>query len=251
MKSKIINDDCLNALKDIKNESIDLVVSDVPYTIIAGGVTIEMETDSTGCVLNRKAVSDGTKCSNKWLKKDSTAIPTAVKSGKMFDNNEIKFSEWLPDVFRVLKNGTHCYLMVNSRNLKELQVESEKAGFVFQNLLVWHKNNATPNKYYMQNAEFILMLRKGKAKNINMLGSKTVISMPNIIGNKKHPTEKPVPLMEHLILNSSSPGDVVMDMFAGSGSVGEACVRNDRKFILIEIDKSFIKVIKDRLSQYV
>jgi DNA modification methylase len=54
--------------------------------------------------------------------------------------------------------------MINGRNLKELQQEAENVGFQFQNILVWNKGNATPNRYYLNACEFILMLRKGNAK---------------------------------------------------------------------------------------
>jgi len=51
--------------------------------------------------------------------------------------------------------------MVNARNLKDLQQAAEDVGFLFQQLLVWKKGNATPNRYYMNQLEFILMPRKG------------------------------------------------------------------------------------------
>jgi len=157
MMNKLINGDCLEEMKKLESESIDCVVTDCPYKIIAGGIRIEYEDDETSGVLNKRqwsktdpkgclnrgriVKSDGTVCSNKWLKKGANNTPSAVKNGKMFKHNDIQFSEWLPEVYRVLKKGTHCYIMINSRNLKELQIESEKAGFVFQNLLVWDKGN--------------------------------------------------------------------------------------------------------------
>ena len=242
--------DCLQLFKNIGDETIDLVLTDCPYRIIAGGVTIKEGLDETSGILRKRAVSDGTDCSNKWLKKGEDSIPSAVKAGKMFAHNDIKFSEWLPEAFRVLKKGTHCYKMINSRNLKDLQVEAEKVGFVFQNLLVWHKTNSqTPNKYYMQNAEFILMLSKRPAKNINDMGSKTVISIPNIIGNKSHPSEKPISLMEILIRNSTQEGETVLDPFMGGGSTGLASINLNRSFIGFEIDEEYFKVATEMVNQ--
>lgn len=244
----LYNEDCLTAFKKIKTESVDLIVTDPPYKIIAGGVSIEEREDEAKGILRKRAISDGTKCSNKWLKKGIDNIPCVVKQGKMFTHNDIEFKEWLPEAYRVLKEGTHCYIMVNARNLKDLQTEAEKVGFKFVNILVWHKNNATPNKYYMQQAEFILLLRKGKARNINNMGTSNILSAYNIIGNKLHPTQKPVELMEVLIANSSNEGDTVLDPFFGSGSTIIAAEKLNRKAIGFEIDEEYYKTAKERIE---
>lgn len=81
------------------------------------------------------------------------------------------------------------------------------------------------------------------------MGSTNIIRVPNIIGNKKHPTEKPVKLMQILIANSSKPGDVVMDCFMGAGSTGVACVIGGRDFIGIEIDEKYFNVAKERIDE--
>jgi site-specific DNA-methyltransferase (adenine-specific) len=138
--------------------------------------------------------------------------------------------------------------MVNARNLKELQQKAEDVGFIFQQLLVWDKGNSTPNKYYLNSLEFILMLRKGGAKNINNLGTSNLLRIPNIIGDKTHPTEKPVDLWEVLIKNSSEPGDTVLDCFMGTGSSGIACKKLGREYIGIEIDKKYYDISSNRLD---
>lgn len=252
---KLIQGDCLEALKNIPDESIDLVVTDCPYKIVAGGVTIEERKDETKGILRKRAISDGTACSNKWIKKDLDDVPCAVRSGKMFKHNEISFSAWLPEIYRVLKRGSHCYIMINGRSLKDLQTAAEQAagkkkkGFQFVNLLAWRKNNKTPNKYYMQQLEFVLLLRKGKARNINNMGTSNCIDVPNIIGKKKHPTEKPVELMSIFVENSSDVGDVVLDPFMGSGSTGVACVNAGRNFIGIELDKQYFDIASQRIER--
>jgi hypothetical protein len=126
--------------------------------------------------------------------------------------------------------------------------EALKAGFHFHNLLTWKKNNATPNRWYMQNSELILFFRKGKAKAINNCGSKTVLEVDNIIGNKVHPTEKPVELMEILISNSSKENDVVFDPFAGSGATLQAAKNLNRNAIGIEIDEEYFDIASERLN---
>ena len=171
-----------------------------------------------------------------------------TKRGKIFEHNNISFSDWLPEVYRVLKEGTHCYVMINARNLKELQQAAENAGFTFQNLLVWDKGNVTPNKWYMNACEFILMFRKGKAKNINNMGTTNILKIPNITRTKQHPTEKPSSLMRVLIENSSDESGVVLDPFMGVGGVGVACQQSGREFIGCEIDKNYFEIARHRIE---
>jgi site-specific DNA-methyltransferase (adenine-specific) len=231
---KLYNDDCLKVLKDIPDESIDLVCTDCPYHIVQGGCTTGLYGNPSG-VLNH----DYTK---------ATEDTEYTRQGKIFKHNDIKFEEWLPEIYRVLKQDTHCYIMVNARNLAELQTKAEKVGFQFQNILIWFKNNATPNRYYLNAYEMILMLRKGKAKNINNMGTKNVLQINNIIGNKLHPTEKPVGLMKILIENSTVGGDLVIDPFMGAGSTGVACKELGRDFIGIEIDEKYFKIAQKRIE---
>lgn len=73
--------------------------------------------------------------------------------------------------------------------------------------------------------------------------------IPNIVGNKKHPTEKPVELIKILIENSSEEGDIVMDFFMGSGSTGIACIETNRKFIGCEIDKKYYDISVKRIKE--
>ena len=216
------NDDCLNFMKKLPNESVDLVVTDCPYKIVQGG-----------CTSNGKA--------GIFTKTD------AVSAGKLFNHNEIIFKEWLPDIYRVLKKGTHCYIMINGRNLAELQYEAEKVGFHYQNTLVWKKNNITPNRYYMQCLEYILLLSKRPALSIANMGEKNFFEIQNPRG-KTHPTEKPVDLIEIFVKNSSKEGQIVLDPFMGTGSAGVACKNLNRNFIGVEIDENYFKIAQERLK---
>jgi site-specific DNA-methyltransferase (adenine-specific) len=139
--------------------------------------------------------------------------------------------------------------MINARNLKDLQQDAEDAGFKFQQLLVWDKGNSTPNKYYLNSFELILMLRKGRAKNINNLGTKNILRIPNIMRGRNHPTEKPADLMQVLIENSTEPGQTVLDPFMGVGGAGVASVRTGRQFIGIEIDEKYYDIAKERIER--
>lgn len=93
------------------------------------------------------------------------------------------------------------------------------------------------------------MLRKGGAKNINMLGSNTVLEYRNKLGNKLHPTEKPVELLKHLILNSTKEDEIVLDPFVGCGSTAIACKLTGRQFIGYEIDKKYYDVAMSEIEK--
>lgn len=220
----LYNGDCLEVLKGVPNGSVDLVATDCPYHITPGG------------------------CTNKG-KGNGIFQKEMASNGKLFVHNDIEFSEWLPEVYRVLKFGTHCYIFCNGRNLMRLQIEAEKVGFAYQNTLVWDKGNVTPNRYYMGACEFVLMLKKGKSRTINDRGCPNILRVQNRIGRKNHPTEKPINLMKILVENSTQPNDLVLDPFMGSGTTGVACVNTGRKFIGIELDEKYFNIAQDRINQ--
>ena len=219
MNVKLYNDDCLNVLKDIEDNSIDLVVTDPPYEVITGG--------RNGGV---KGKPSGILTENKQLMK---SIPKA--------------DLWLSECFRVMKDGTHIYIMTNTLNLTNYLNIINSVGFKLHNLLVWNKNNTTPNRWYMKNCEYVIFARKGFAKSINNPSSQTVHNFDNIIGNKKHPTEKPVDLMKLYVGNSSQVGDTVLDPFMGVGSTGVACKELNRNFIGVELDKHYFDIATKRI----
>lgn len=235
---KLYNDDCLNVLKTIETESVDCVVTDCPYHIVSGG-----------CSNDKVTFGRYNTCGEILDKRGTNASHTYIKQGKIFEHNDIEFKDWLPEVYRVLKPNTHCYVMINARNVKELQESAEEVGFAFQNLIVWDKGNSVPNKYYMNSYELILMLRKGKARNINKMGTSNILRVPNIIRNKKHPTEKPFELMQILVENSTNKGDIVLDPFMGVGGVGIACKKTGRGFIGIEIDNRYFQIAKNQINR--
>ena len=218
-------------LRQLSDNSIDCLVTDPPYKIVSGGCTKPLGGvlgSVTSGILNRNINN--------------------VKTGSLFDYNSLSFAEWMPEVYRVLKPKSHAYIFISGRRLNELTNEALKTGFIWQNLLVWKKQNATPNKWYMNQCEFILMLRKGGAKNINDMGSTTCLEFLNPTGNKTHPTEKPVDLLKHLILNSTKENETVLDPFMGTGNTGIACIDTNRNFIGFEIDTKFFKFAENRLN---
>jgi DNA modification methylase len=218
---------CGNAIEELRlmdDESVDLIVTDPPYRTISGGTgpTSKMHRRPAGML--------------------------SKNDGKIFTENDVQFSDYLPELFRVLREISHMYLMVNFLNLEEAMSEIRKAGFQIHNLLVWHKNNATPNRWYMKNVEYVIFARKGAAKAVNNKSSMTCHKFNNLCGRKTHPTEKPVDLLRFYIENSSSHGDVVLDPFMGTGSCGEAAILSGRRFIGIELDTDYYRIAEHRLS---
>lgn len=223
----LINGNSLEELKNLPKESIDLLVTDPPYKL----------NKTTGSTTS-SAKSD------RW----SGNIHAADKNAGIM--NGVDFSAWLPLVYDVLKKDAHIYVFVNDKNLCDMQVAAEKAGFYLHNILVWKKNNCTPNRWYMKNCEFILFMRKGKSFPINNLGDSQFFDCANIAGKMKfHPTQKPVDILESFILNSTKHNDVVLDPFMGSGSTGVACVRTGRKFVGIELAENYFDTARKRIIE--
>lgn len=207
---------------EMESETIDLILTDPPYKTITGG-------DSNG---------------------KNSERPSGMLRGnrKLFKHQKMSISDWMPEIYRILKDKSHAYIFTNSLNLRKMLNEAEKVGFKLHNVLVWQKNNCTPSQYYMKNCEYVLFLRKGKAKYINDIGgSKTVHQFNNIIGRKTHPCEKPIELLKFYIANSTKEGDTVFDPFAGTASVLVAAKKLNRNFMGYEIDEDYYKIGKLRL----
>ena len=227
-KIKLINGNCLDTLKNIPNESIDLIVTDPPYP-----------TTSRGNAGN----------SGGMLQKDIN------KKGKVFTYNNINCKEYAPEFYRLLKDGSHCYVMTNHINLIDMLNTFTDVGFHFIKSLIWNKGNKIMGQYYMSQYEYILFFRKGKGKKINNCGTSDILSIPNKKtkdkdGKNIHDTEKPIELMEVLVNNSSQENELIIDPFMGVGSTGIACIKNNRNFIGIEIDENYFNIAKSRLEEF-
>ena len=216
---QLYNDDMRNILKDMADNSIDCIVTDPPY-----------KTTPFGCTYG----VGGMLIEEKFMK------------GKVF-NNTIDIKDYINELYRVLKDTGHCYIMCNNINLKDFLIEIENAGFHIFKTLIWAKSNCITNQFYMDSHEYIIFCRKGAAKKINNCGTRSVLYFDNV-KNGINPTAKPVELMQVFIENSTKPGDTVLDPFMGSGSTGEACIKSKRNFIGIEIDKEQFAKTKSSLD---
>lgn len=223
---KIKQGDSRLLLKDLDDESVDLIVTDPPYKTTARG-----NAGNSGGMMQKKI----------------------NMQGKVFEHNDIKPQEYIPEFYRILKDGSHCYIMTNHVNLQEILNVASQNGLKFIKSLVWNKGNKIMGQYYMSQFEYILFFRKGKGIKINNCGTSDILSVPNkktqdVNGNNIHDTEKPVKLMEILIENSSKENDIVLDPFMGVGSTGIACMNLNRNFIGFELDEKYYEIAKQRLG---
>ena len=223
--NKIYNEDCLEGMKLIPDNSVDLIVTDPPY-----------RTTSRGSAGN----------SGGMLQKDIN------KKGKVFTHNNIDIETYAPECYRLLKNGSHFYIMTNHVNLIKMLNVCTDVGFHFIKSLIWDKGNKIMGQYYMSQFEYILFFRKGKGIRINNCGTSDLLSVLNKKqkgedGKNLHDTEKPVELMKILIANSTKPNDIVVDPFVGIGSVAKACKELGRRFIVCDIDEKYCKITNDAL----
>lgn len=217
MINKIYNEDCVQGIKRIPTGSIDAILTDPPYRVTA-----------RGCAGNSGGMMQEKRCIQ----------------GKIFQHNDVLIKDYAGEFYRILKEGTHCYVMTNHKNLYEMLTEFQKVGFIFTKSLIWDKGNKIMGMFYMSQFEYILFFRKGKAKKINNCGTADILSVPNKKtkdenGKNIHDTEKPVELMEILINNSSQPNDLVFDPFMGVGTTALACMNTGRRFLGFELDKEY------------
>lgn len=222
VKAIFYNGDAIELMKRIPDETFDFCITDPPYRTISGG-------------------AGGKNAPKGMLSKND---------GKIFEFNNCNPNEWIPQLFRVMKNGTHTYIFSNLINLWDFHDIAIRAGFKIHNLLSWEKNNANCSRWYMPNSEYVLFLYKGKAKAINNCGSKRIHHFDNILGNKTHPTEKPLELIKFYMENSSNEGDFGFDPFAGSFSLAKAGLELNRRTLSAEIDRNYYYFHKKQILNY-
>ena len=224
---KLINGGCMECMRTLEDESIDLIVTDPPYPTTSRG-----HAGNSGGMLQKEI----------------------NKKGKVFEHNNIDCTEYAPEFYRLLKDGSHCYVMTNHINLIKMLNVFTDCGFHFIKSLIWNKGNKIMGQYYMSQFEYILFFRKGYGKKINNCGTADILSVPNKKtkdenGKNIHDTEKPVELMKILIENSTQKGDIVLDPFVGVGATALACIESERDYIGIELDENYYNIANERVIQ--
>lgn len=232
--NNLYHGDCLEVMKGIPDESINLILTDPPYNVQA-----------QGC--------GGGK--NKWhggnrFKGGNSVFGKEDSMRELF--SYLKPCQYMKYLSRIIKGDGHLYLFVNDKNLADTIQSAENNNFKLMNILVVNKLQGTYFSYYQKYCEFILFFRstKGAAKYINNCGMGNYFEQRFTRGKKKlHPSEKPVELLEKIILQSTKESDVVLDFTMGSGSTGVACVNTNRNFIGIEIDDNYFEIAENRINK--
>lgn len=207
--------DCLELIKEIPDGSVDMVLTDPPYGM---AFQSNYRKEKYNEIKNDKALE--------WLE------------------------EYVDECFRILKDNTAVYFFCSWHNVDIFKQAIEKK-FKVKNILIWEKNNTSMGDLkgsYAPKYEMIIFAHKGR-KLLNGFRYADVIKA-NRTGNKLHPTEKPVDLLELFIKNSSDENGVVFDGFMGSGSTGVACINTNRNFIGYELDEHYFQIAKERLEQH-
>jgi len=218
---ELFTQDAVSWLHELPGESVDLVITDPAYESLekhrAVGTTTRLKHSKSS--------------SNDWF--------------KIFPN--VRFGELFTEVHRVLKRDSHFYLLCDAETMFVAKPEAEKVGFKFWKPLVWDKRSIGMGYHYRARYELILFFEKGKRR-LNDLGVADIISVPRIRGG--YPAEKPAEVAEVLIQQSTESGDVVIDPFMGSGSVGVAAGRLGRRFLGNDLNPEAVVIAGQRLREF-
>lgn len=298
MLNSIICGNSIDEIKNISDNSIHAIISDIPYGIgyddwdilhnntnsALGGQSKAQ--NEAGAIFKRRG-----KPLNGWSEADKQ-IPLEY---------QLWCESWASDWLRVLKPGASCFIFAGRRFSHRCIVALENAGFTFKDMIAWEKNKA-PHRAQRVSAIFerrkdtdneekwqgwrvanlrpifepILWFQKPYkvggtlADNIveNELGAwneealqkyslhngSSSANMIKVITDSddsgKHITQKPLKLMELLVELVTIQGQVVLDPFAGSGTVCVAAKNLNRQYIGIEADQNYVEIANQRLSQY-
>ena len=218
--TNIFKDDAVNWLKTLEDSSVDLLITDPPYESLekhrAKGTTTRLKKSNAS--------------SNPWF--------------DIFPNS--RFDELFQEVYRVLKKGSHFYLLCDQETMFAAKPIAEQVGFKFWKPIVWDKMAIGMGYHYRARYEFILFFEKGKRKLNNL-------SIPDVLQHKRihrgYPTEKPVSLLEVLIEQSSNEGELVVDPFFGSGSTLIAADNLSRNYLGCDSSEAAHQHFQNRLLE--
>lgn len=238
---KIENKDCLNFLKNIPDNSIDLIVTDPPYNWSHKN-KIDRIAFKKGSIKRRKSVD--------------------MDFGEWDYQNEKELEEftnkWIKEAMRILKPTGSIYVFYSKEEIIFLKRAIEKNGGYWKSEIIWHKTNPTPNfrkRSYTSSIEAVGYAVKNKGE--FTFNFKTQKEMHNFLESgicqgkerTKHPTQKPLWIVKHFIEVSSNKKDVVLDCFLGSGTTAVACKGLGRDCLGCEISKEYYDISMERLKQ--
>ena len=209
--NKLYNINCMEFMKDLPNNSVDLILTDIPYGEV-----------------NRK--SNGLRNLDKHKADEVTFL----------------LSDFLSELNRIIFGS--IYIFCGTEQVSEIRGTLIKYGFSTR-LIIWEKTNPSPmngQHIWLSGVECCVYgKRKGAVYNGHC--NNTVLRFP-CGRNKLHPTQKPLDLIKQLIEFSSNKSGLVIDPCMGSGTTGIACKELERDFIGIELDKEYFEIAKNRIE---
>jgi DNA modification methylase len=209
-KNVIIRGNCIDILSTVPDESVHLVVTDPPYG------------DNMAYGRNGRTIK-------------GNASPLI---GLMA----------LQECYRVLKRSSNAYMFLDIKHLPIVRLFFEQyTSYSIRDFVVWDKVHMGMGNGFRKRHELIAVLEKGKP-HYNNLGVANVLNVKRV-NTQEHPHKKPVALLETLILQSSQPGDTVLDPFVGVGTTCLAARKLGRTFIGIELDDSYCDLALTRISE--
>lgn len=229
---KIECGDAFELMKEIQDNSIDLILTDPPYNLSpysTGNIKISWRSD-----LNNDLAE--------W------------------DKVEFEPKSCVNEFKRILKPIGNIFAFTSYNLLGKWHEAFDKEFYTFQ-FMVWHKTNPAPKIFkagFLNSCELIICCwNKKHTWNFTKQNEMhNFIESPICMGkerwqNPKHPTQKPLKLLRHIIKLSTNPGDVVFDPFMGVGSTGVAALELKRKFIGFELEQEYFNASKKRLNNNV
>jgi len=242
--------DCLKVLKNIKDNSIDMIFADPPYFLSSGTFTCQ----------NGKMVS---------VKKGEWDM------GKSLEENLQFHCKWIKECKRILKPNGTIWISGTYHSIYQCGYALQLNDYKILNEIVWYKPNASPNlscRFFTASHETLIWARKEKkghhtfnyelVKNNDwpsdflkkkgfQMRSVWAIYTPKKEEKTfgKHPTQKSLDLLNRIILSSTKEGDLVLDPFTGSSTTGIAAIKNNRKFVGIDLEKEYLDLSIKRYNQ--
>lgn len=215
MSVNLIHDDCMEAMRAMPDNSVDLIATDPPY-----GVDYQ------------SAARKGNR------------LPKIA-------NDKQPFIWWLHDAARVLKDGGAMLCFCRWDTSRAFSDAIVWSGLKLRSEIVWDRcvhGMADVKTCAAPQHDTILFAAKGRHVFAGKR-PKSVIREQRLSGDAlTHPNEKPVGLMENIVAHYSKPGDTVLDCFMGSGTTGIACQNLGRDFIGIELDDKYFALASERIS---
>lgn len=270
----IRNIDGLELLKDIANETIDLVLTDPPYII--------SRNSGMNSLVNRINNNQSSKTEEEFTTyfdeklKDKELSEKQIKKMK---SNYLKYGdvlgkkyayktdygEWdsnftmeqveifITEYYRVLKNSGTCIVFFDLFKISYLKEIFDKVGFKQVRMIEWIKTNPQPlnsKTNYLSNCrEIALVGVKGSKPKFNSSYDNGIYMFPIYSSKDRfHPTQKNINLFENLIEKHSDENDTVLDTFLGSGTTAIACMNTNRTFIGTEKDKKYYELLLKRID---